>query len=246
MAKQIWYFVKDGKPEGPVSAQDLARWVENGPLTPRTLVWRDGLNGWQKAALHFGPDATAPSDDPAPQGDAAIAHNPLARERRGPTGKDGLYRAAPHRGFVAAILVCLRKYFAFSGRASRSEYWNFMLFCGLFGAIATMLDMIYFGSPFQMSQSSPLYTGFSLLVFIPSLSVGCRRLHDVNRSGLWLLWFWPVMIISLLIIFVADMVFGHRVAAALGLVGLVVIGMYTLRLLIFLTSRGDPKPNQFG
>ena len=73
----------------------------------------------------------------------------------------------------------LKKYAVFSGRAGRQEYWMFFLYNLIFAIVAFILDKTisigYFGA---------LY-GFA--VFIPSLAVSVRRLHDTGRSGWWLL-----------------------------------------------------------
>jgi uncharacterized membrane protein YhaH (DUF805 family) len=59
-------------------------------------------------------------------------------------GPDGLYRGAPARSFGEAISVCFNKYATFSGRASRSEFWYFVLFCFLLGLAASLVDMVIF------------------------------------------------------------------------------------------------------
>jgi len=74
--------------------------------------------------------------------------------------------------FVESISTCFTKYADFSGRASRSEYWWFFLFgtliCGFWQIVSPLMYFI---------------VAFAL--FIPSLAVGARRLHDTNRSGWW-------------------------------------------------------------
>lgn len=74
--------------------------------------------------------------------------------------------------FGSAVKTCFSKYADFSGRASRSEFWWFMLFAVL-GYVATSLIHGW------------IYTLFALGILIPSLAVGARRLHDTGRSG-WL------------------------------------------------------------
>lgn len=78
--------------------------------------------------------------------------------------------------------VVLGKYAVFSGRARRKEYWMFFLFNFLIGlALGVVLGLI--GSPlaFAVSQIYPL------AIIIPSLAVGIRRMHDIGRSGWWIL-----------------------------------------------------------
>ena len=84
------------------------------------------------------------------------------------------------------FLYCLQHYAEFNGRARRSEYWYFVLFnlvisfvIGFtFGVIAGLLDM---------PALANLAYLWSLAMFIPGLAVSVRRLHDIGRSGWWLL-----------------------------------------------------------
>ena len=76
-------------------------------------------------------------------------------------------------------LIVLKKYADFNGRARRSEYWYFTLFNILismgFTATETYLNWHYLNL---------LYT---LVVLVPGIAVGVRRMHDVNKSGWYLL-----------------------------------------------------------
>jgi uncharacterized membrane protein YhaH (DUF805 family) len=73
----------------------------------------------------------------------------------------------------------LNNYATFSGRARRKEYWMFflfnMIFAFLFGLVCGLL-----GVP-DLAQL------YSLAMFIPSIAVGVRRMHDVGKSGWFLL-----------------------------------------------------------
>ena len=97
---------------------------------------------------------------------------------------------APPRSFPEAIEVCLRKYVDFKGRASRSEYWYFILFTSILGAVAAAI-------------SESVEFAVNLAVFLPTIAAGTRRLHDIGRSGLNQLWFllpiigWIIIIVRL-------------------------------------------------
>ncbi len=67
----------------------------------------------------------------------------------------------------------LRKYADFSGRASRKEYWPFLLGQSVIGFVLFLLFPV-------------LYFMFFLGTIVPALAVWVRRLHDTNRSGWWL------------------------------------------------------------
>ena len=83
-----------------------------------------------------------------------------------------------------SIKTCFNKYATFSGRASRSEYWFFVLF-GILGAIITLIiDVMILGYSIE-SEYTPINSIFSLVLIIPSTAAACRRLHDVNKSGWW-------------------------------------------------------------
>ena len=102
-------------------------------------------------------------------------------------------------GFGQAVSTCLSKYGTFSGRASRSEFWWFYLFTTIVGGIPIFLGAIFLGisSSASADGSGGGVTGLiavllyivgilvSLAFFIPTLAVGCRRLHDRGTSG-WL------------------------------------------------------------
>lgn len=80
----------------------------------------------------------------------------------------------------------LSQYFDFSGRARRTEYWMFSLISALIGIGLAIVDSTL-GLPGAGEGSGPLNSLYSLAVFIPSLAVSVRRLHDIGRSGWWLL-----------------------------------------------------------
>lgn len=77
-------------------------------------------------------------------------------------------------------LKVLKNYAVFEGRARRKEYWMFVLVNLIVEIILSVI-----GSLLHIRQ---FLTGlYSLAVFLPSLAVSVRRLHDSGRSGLWVL-----------------------------------------------------------
>ena len=89
--------------------------------------------------------------------------------------------------FQTSIKICFNKFAVFSGRASRSEFWFFVLFGFLGGIIAAIIDVMILGYPFE--ENGPINLIFSVALIVPSISVAARRLHDINKSGWWqLLW----------------------------------------------------------
>lgn len=84
-------------------------------------------------------------------------------------------------------LDCLNKYATFAGRASRREYWMFIVFNTVMafgvGLIATPLAI---RTGFSFLADAAIYA-YALLVLLPGLSVAVRRLHDLGMRGWWLL-----------------------------------------------------------
>ena len=102
-------------------------------------------------------------------------------------------------GFGQAVRTCLGKYGTFSGRASRSEFWWFYLFTVIVSGIPIFLGGIFLGIS-SGSSADGSAGGVTLLIavllyivgvlaslafLVPSIAVGCRRLHDRGTSG-WL------------------------------------------------------------
>lgn len=82
-------------------------------------------------------------------------------------------------GFTEAVSSGFSKYVAFSGRAARSEYWYWTLFNVIVAIVAGIVDNL-FGLGF-------ISTITSLALFLPSLAVAARRLHDIDRTAWWIL-----------------------------------------------------------
>jgi uncharacterized membrane protein YhaH (DUF805 family) len=97
-------------------------------------------------------------------------------------------------------LNSLRHYFDFKGRASRAEYWMFKLLTIIIFVLLVLFCSIFPGSVFSIVFPT-LFIVLYLFVFIPSLSVLVRRLHDSDKSG-WLVLLSIVPLIGPLIIFI--------------------------------------------
>lgn len=98
--------------------------------------------------------------------------------------------------FEQAVRSALQQHYCdFSGRASRSEFWWFELFGVILGAIISAFGI------FSTSAVSVIQSILGLLLFLPSLGLCVRRLHDINKSGWFvLLSFIPIVGIIILII----------------------------------------------
>ncbi|GHU04863.1 membrane protein [Alphaproteobacteria bacterium] len=82
--------------------------------------------------------------------------------------------------FKTAVMTCLKlKYMDFNGRAQRSEYWFYSLFAVIVSVVTSGIDAAL-GTFFVNLIAS-------LALLLPGLGVSVRRLHDLEKSGWWLL-----------------------------------------------------------
>lgn len=107
-------------------------------------------------------------------------------------------RAKPMMTMMQSVKTCLRKYADFSGRATRAEFWWWVLATTLVSLALNMLDIIlgfFFLALIPISGLSGLYgldllsSLFALAIILPGLAVTVRRLHDTGKTGWWqLVW----------------------------------------------------------
>lgn len=89
--------------------------------------------------------------------------------------------------FIEAVKTCLvEKYCTFSGRATRSEFWWFQLFTFLAMFISVGISALLMES-LDSEGGIVIYVVTWILLLIPNLSVIVRRLHDVGKSGWFIL-----------------------------------------------------------
>jgi uncharacterized membrane protein YhaH (DUF805 family) len=94
--------------------------------------------------------------------------------------------------FASAIKSGFNNYVTFSGRAVRSEFWFWMLFAFIANIVAGIVDAIL-----GLGVVGLLV---SLALFLPGLAVSVRRLHDIDRTGWWVLIALTIIGIILLIV----------------------------------------------
>ena len=82
-------------------------------------------------------------------------------------------------GFAQAISAGFSNYVNFSGRACRSEYWYWILFIVIADIVTGIIDAAL---GIQLVTSI-----FGLVTLLPSLAIAIRRLHDLDRTGWWIL-----------------------------------------------------------
>ena len=125
----------------------------------------------------------------------------------------------PMLPFPEAIKSCLRQYVGFTGRATRAEYWWWVLGFVVVSILLGILDGIIFG--FELDDRRVFEILFPLAALLPWLAVTARRLHDIGRTGWWqLVW----------------------LGGILPPVGLVIFIVW----IVWMTKRGTAGPNRFG
>ncbi len=169
--------------------------------------------------------------------------------------------------FSDAIRTCFSKFFTFSGRASRPEYWFFFLFIVIWSVLAGIIDAQFFTQvsvsesdevkAVSATSSQPVQSIVSLIVFFPHLAVAWRRMHDSGRSGLYALL--PILLIlgafAVLIFGIGlasqfhggtlDILF-TRATLLIVIPTLIVLFVSPLLVLWWLTRPSQPGANQYG
>jgi uncharacterized membrane protein YhaH (DUF805 family) len=82
-------------------------------------------------------------------------------------------------------IAAFKKGLDFSGRAHRREYWMFALVSGIISLLLTVVDTMVFSS--GAGGIGLLAGGYTLIVLVPAIAAGFRRLHDTGRSAWWYL-----------------------------------------------------------
>lgn len=167
------------------SAEPSSAWwgaeAEQAPPPPPTDAppqpTADGVNASWGYAAPTRPQPPRPSTSvPRP-----TMPPPSAAERVAPANAST--GAAPARSFGEAVSVCLNNYAVFTGRASRSEYWYFALFTFLASFAAAFL-----GIALPLGGLGDLFGVIvQLALLVPGIAAGVRRMHDVDRSGWFIL-----------------------------------------------------------
>ena len=101
--------------------------------------------------------------------------------------------APPERqvAFGESLALFFKNYFNFSGRTGRSGYWWFCLWMLILSVAVSILDIaLGVAGPDQLITPGNAVSVFTL---IPSIAIGARRLHDIGRSGWWLLLYFTII-----------------------------------------------------
>lgn len=152
--------------------------------------------------------------------------------------------------FGQSIRSVLGQYATFSGRAGRAEFWWFQLFALIASVVGSIVDEIL-----------TVAVGFGLVGFLisfglllPSISVSVRRLHDIGRTGWWVLWLYLAGFVAVGLAVVggisAAFSSGSESMAPWGAATLIVgsLGIVAVMVLwlVWMVTAGDPTPNRYG
>jgi uncharacterized membrane protein YhaH (DUF805 family) len=134
------------------------------------------------------------------------------------------------------LLGSFRKYAEFNGRARRSEFWTFAAFFVVVLLGANYVDALDGNRVPVAAGMGVLELSASLLLLLPFLSSGARRLHDTGRSGWWML--------LLYVPYLGWIASRGNMQGELVTLGGVFVGFVALVILLVLP--GDPMENRFG
>ena len=135
--------------------------------------------------------------------------------------------------FESAVYT-LKKYADFSGRASREEFWLFVVFVVVAQALAGFLGLI-------LGMRGALSGVVGLALLIPQLAVAVRRLHDLGKSG-------KELVVPVVMLLLLPLAFAFRgilpQILALGFLGVTLLAF--AHLLTLFIKKGATIPNKYG
>lgn len=186
------------------------------------------------------------------------------------------FRAVNIHDLWQNFVLALRKTFVLRGRAPRIEYWSFILFSTIITTMlmtimqvvmvamlpaeavtalespetAEQLDSLPSAAIVAMFVMGGVYTLVNLAVAIPQLTVMVRRMHDVGRSGKWLLLYMLMLIACIVGTFMLAANHDNETAGAILIIGVLIpaicllaLGIFFFVLTVLDSHRG---PNKYG
>ena len=191
----MYYYLDDSrKPQGPFSKEQLVRMVESGELLPSTLIAKRGSEEWlpiSKVIPECGELPPVPEEKEAPKEAAGACPYCSAEVYLRDDGSLPIRCAKcnrslrPNDGSIIATLAhSWTHVFTLKGRATRQEFWLFVLSC----FVATAVIGSLFGEPVEK---------IPLIFYLLGLVLCVRRLHDTGSSGYPILWMLITCILSI-------------------------------------------------
>lgn len=213
-----FYLNEEKQPQGPHTLDELRALMATGKLTEHTLAAPRGGSGWVSlASLLENPQPPVPQNcsNTCPRCASELLCSAGNLPELCPTCSYCLRAANPH-DLWQNFLLALRKTFVLKGRATRMEFWSFILFAAILSFVVQSVietagvACITAFAPYGLETPEHFHSTtiaallaltlviflFNIAITIPQVTVTIRRLHDVGRSGKWLL-------ANLLLLFVA-------------------------------------------
>ena len=177
--KTQWYYAVEGSSVGPVDQAEFDALVAAGTIRSDTLVWQEGMEDW------------------LPYGRADQTSAQASAPPRAPLSDAGDPARADANTFVGAFKDAIARYVDFKTRSTRSQFWWFMLWSVIISIAASAVDIAL-----GMGDSGPVSLLASLAILLPVLAVTIRRLHDIGRTGWWvLIQFVPIVGFIVIVVF---------------------------------------------
>ncbi len=182
-----WYYTSGEERKGPVTRSAMLALAEAGVVGSDTLVWTEGMSEWEPAWRHVkGVVPPAPGAKPAVPGvpkPAAAAAGDYHRQV----------------GFGQAVSLFFSRYVDFAGRSNRGEFWWWFLAAMVIGIILQSIDVsMMMSGDLEFAAFSSIW---SLATVVPSLALTVRRLHDIDKSG-WFVLLWLIPIVGWIILII--------------------------------------------
>ncbi len=149
-----------------------------------------------------------------------------------------------------AVITCFKKSLTIKGRASRSELWWFYLFMMITGKLLSFfidIPIFRFDPP---PMNAPFLVLLTIITFIPLICVIIRRLHDINLSGWWVLFYHLFLIASVIVVgilvIVGSIAFSFISLDDSGVLLVIIWVSALITAIYFLSKKGTAGDNRFG
>jgi len=157
--------------------------------------------------------------------------------------------------FPKAISLGFSGYANFRSRSTRAEYWWWCLFGLIASTFGVLLDVSIFGllaGNWEAADWSLFQNLISLALFLPGLAVTVRRLHDINKTGWWVLWWclsflpgWILLGIGIALFFATFSL--HNLIAVMLVASAVILWLAIFGIgIIWLCRPSDRGENRYG
>ena len=141
------------------------------------------------------------------------------------------------------FVKCMKHYVDFHGRASRAEYWMFFGVTYMVQTLFSVLIAIFQGGNTDSTTPiSMIYLVYLIVMFIPALAVGVRRLHDIGVSG----WYLAGALILSVILAIAIGVAAAMQSNVEAIVLMILLMILMLAFYIVPMLKGQPGENKWG